>query len=202
MEIAKSAVVSSYFLSYCINKVKEIKPTMPSAVDENTHDTSCNTSPLRIWEISAGSQCGQSALLQQQWQGCVSAAGAAASEGKPSSRLLPSRDLDTCRSLLQSRQCWSMLRGPSQSQLEKDKWTLPCMQSHCPFLLGLYLSSVLLSRYLPFWGEELSFLQCESEWKISQNNDASMPGTVCQKVRMSFGLLLHSRQILADTWPT
>lgn len=75
------------------------------------------------------------------------------------------------------------------------------LQSLCPFLLRLYLSSVLLSRYLPLWGEELCFLQCESEWKISQNNDASTLGTVRQKVRMSFGLLLHSRLILADTWP-
>lgn len=85
MEVAKSAVVSSYF--YLITSIMT-KKSLPSAVDENT------TPPLIfLWGseksvLDPTSQCGQSALLQQHWHRCVSATGTAESEGKPINRLL------------------------------------------------------------------------------------------------------------------
>lgn len=65
------------------------------------------------------------------------------------------------------------------------------------FPLSLDLSLILLSRHQPSFGEKLCSLECESERRTPQNNDASTLGNICQKLRMSFGLLLRSRLIFA-----
>lgn len=143
------------FLSYQPYKVKEIKRTMPSAADENVPATSCNTSPSEdlgylCWTLlqNLGNElsCISNGIFVSMNCWCSYTISRIAL-GEPVNMLLFPHALHRCSSILQSRHYLPMLRGHCWSQLQKDNWIVSCMWSHHPFLLGLDLSSVLLSRH-------------------------------------------------------
>lgn len=116
MEIAKSSVASSYF--YFIASIKSKKSNQQGHQQwMRTHTTPAVTPlPLRIWDTSVGSHFTTWAISSPApavASLCQCYRNSRTTEGKPINRLLLSHALDTCRSLLRSRQYWSMLKGPS-----------------------------------------------------------------------------------------